>query len=45
MMDSGETSVKELAFALGYSSVAHFSRQFKQVTGITPTEYLAQKQR
>ena len=40
MMDSGETSVKELAFALGYSSVAHFSRQFKQVTGITPTAYL-----
>lgn len=45
MMDSGETSVKVLAFALGYSSVAHFSRQFKQVAGITPTDYLAQKRR
>ncbi len=43
MMDSGETSVKELAFRLGYSSVAHFSRQFKQTAGITPTEYLARK--
>ncbi len=43
MMDSGTTSVKELAFTLGYSSVAHFSRQFKQTAGITPTEYLERK--
>lgn len=32
-------SVKETAFMLGYSSVAHFSRQFKQLTGTTPTQF------
>lgn len=30
-----ELSVKEIAFRLGYSSVAHLSAQFKKVTGMT----------
>lgn len=34
-----ELSVKEIAFKLGYSSVAHLSTQFKKVTGLTPTEF------
>ena len=34
-----ELSVKEIAFRLGYSSVAHLSTQFKKVTGLTPTEF------
>lgn len=29
----------EIAERLGYCSVHHFSRQFKQTTGMTPTEY------
>lgn len=34
-----EISVGEIAFRLGYSSVAHLSRQFKQVTGFTPSHF------
>ena len=34
-----ELSVKEIAFKLNYSSVAHFSNQFKKVTGFTPIEF------
>lgn len=34
-----EYSLSEIAFKLGYSSVAHLSNQFKQVTGFSPTEY------
>lgn len=32
-------SLGEIAFRLGYSSVAHLSAQFKQVTGMTPSRY------
>lgn len=34
-----ELSVKEIAFKLGYSSVAHLSSQFKKITGLTPSEF------
>jgi len=34
-----ELSVKEIAFKLGYSSIAHLSTQFKKVTGLTPSEF------
>ena len=34
-----ELSVKEIAYKMGYSSVAHLSSQFKKVTGLTPTEF------
>ena len=36
-----ELSVKEIAYKLGYSSVAHLSSQFKKVTGLTPTAFKA----
>lgn len=32
-------SLSEIAYMTGYSSVAHLSRQFKQTTGLTPTEF------
>lgn len=32
-------SVKEVAYDLQYSSVAHFCLQFKKVTGLTPAEF------
>ena len=35
----GELSVAQVAEQLGYSSPAHLSRQFGQVTGMTPTEF------
>jgi len=31
--------ISEIAFAVGYADVAHFSRIFKKVTGKTPMEY------
>jgi AraC-like DNA-binding protein len=34
-----ELSLSQIADLLGYSSVAHLSGQFKQVTGFTPTHF------
>jgi AraC family transcriptional regulator len=34
-----ELTLTEIAFRLGYSSVAHLSRQFKKVTGLTPSHF------
>lgn len=34
-----EFNVSEIAFKLGYSSVAHLSAQFKKVTGLTPGHF------
>ena len=38
LTNSGRT-IEETAFSCGYSSVVHFSRQFKQKFGITPSEW------
>lgn len=38
-----ELTLSEMAYKLGYSSVAHLSSQFKQVTGFTPTEFKSLK--
>lgn len=34
-----ELSLSEIAYKLGYSSVAHLSAQFKKVTGLTPSHF------
>ena len=34
-----ELSLKEIALQLNYSSVSHLSKQFKKVTGLTPTHF------
>lgn len=34
-----EMNLSEIAFQLGYSSVAHLSSQFKKVTGLTPSHF------
>lgn len=34
-----EVSVSEIAYLLGYSSVSHLSRQFRQITGFTPSHF------
>jgi len=41
----GELTLSEIAFQLNYSSTAHISKQFKQVTGFTPSEFRKLKQR
>ncbi|MBB6610740.1 helix-turn-helix domain-containing protein [Pontibacter sp. Tf4] len=39
LLDYNELSLSQIADKLGYSSVAHLSSQFKQVTGLTPSAY------
>src|SRR5262249_8030262 len=39
----GPVSIKRLAAALGYASVPAFSHAFRQVTGRTPTEFVARE--
>ncbi len=39
MMREGNYNITEIADYLGYASVHYFSRHFKQVTGMTPSEY------
>lgn len=34
-----ELSLTEISYLLNYSSVAHLSRQFKKVTGLTPSHF------
>lgn len=41
LLGYGQLPLTEIAFRAGYSSVAHLSRQFKDVTGLTPTQYRA----
>lgn len=36
-----ELTVTEIAYRLGYSSVAHLSRQFRKITGQTPSQFKA----
>ena len=39
LLFNGNLNLSEIAWKLGYSSVAHLSNQFKQIVGITPTEF------
>ena len=39
LLSYNQFSVSEIAYILKYSSVAHFSSQFKQITGYTPKAF------
>lgn len=39
LITSNDLTFTEIAWKLNYSSVAHFSTQFKNVTGLTPTTF------
>ena len=39
LMIYGELNVTEIAWEMGYSSVAHLSSQFKKVTGLSPSHF------
>ena len=39
MIREGSRNFTEIASALGYQSIYYFSRHFKKVTGMTPSEY------
>jgi AraC-like DNA-binding protein len=40
--DNARQQIVAVAFELGYASLAPFNRAFRQLTGMTPTEYRAQ---
>jgi AraC family transcriptional regulator len=42
LIDQDEFTLSEIAFMMDYSSVAYLSGQFKQVTGITISDYKAE---
>ncbi len=39
LLEYGELTLSEIAFRTGFSSTAHLSRRFKELTGMTPTAY------
>ncbi|GGF47158.1 helix-turn-helix domain-containing protein [Echinicola rosea] len=39
LLIAGGLSVKEVAFQSGYVNISYFNRQFKQITGLTPSQY------
>lgn len=40
-----EMNTSEISYKLHYSSVAHFSNQFKKITGLTPSFYKKLKEK
>lgn len=42
LLRSGYSSVGETAAAVGFTNVYHFSRYFKQIVGISPSQYMEQ---
>lgn len=42
LLSYNQLSLSEIAFQMGYSSVAHISSQFKRMTGMTPSEFKKQ---
>jgi len=45
LLGEGEMTFSEIAYALGYKSLQHFSSQFKSVTKLTKTQYLRFKKK
>ncbi|HKM23649.1 MAG TPA: helix-turn-helix domain-containing protein, partial [Erysipelothrix sp.] len=39
LLDETQDSLKEIAHQVGYSNYSHFSKLFKKITHISPTEY------
>ena len=39
LLQNGEQSIADIAFALGYSSVPHFTNQFRNMVGSTPAQF------
>ena len=39
MIRNQHMNFSQIADSLGYSSIHYFSRQFKKITGLTPSQY------
>lgn len=44
LLTYNQKTLSQIAFDLGYSSVAYLSAQFKKVTGLTPSEFKKERQ-
>lgn len=40
LQENGEPAISEIAFESGYNTISNFNRQFKLITGHTPSTYL-----
>ncbi len=40
LLSSGESTVAEICYQVGYNNLSNFNRQFKRIKGMTPTVYL-----
>ncbi len=38
-LSSGQASITEVAFQSGYNNLANFNRRFREITGLTPSEF------
>ena len=45
LLSSGELSVGEIAEMMGYSSIPHFCKQFRQWTGLSPAGFARQRKK
>jgi AraC family transcriptional regulator len=41
LLKEGDRSIMDIAFLCGFNSHSHLSKQFRQLTGITPKAYRA----
>ena len=39
LLTIGDMEVSQIAVECGFDSIPHFNRTFKQLTGLTPTQY------
>jgi AraC-like DNA-binding protein len=39
LLNDTSSSITDITLELGYANVAHFSRAFKRITGMSPKEY------
>ena len=40
LLKEKKLTISEVAYAVGYNSLSHFSSSFKDTYGVTPTEYM-----
>lgn len=43
LLDTGRTNVTEAAYSCGYQSLSHFAKAFREETGKTPRQWLAER--
>ena len=44
IMNRGSVRINEIALSLGYENVYYFSKVFRKITGVSPTDYMKGRQ-